>query len=312
MQPTVLLLERARACLVLTLLLPFATCQPTSDPVVIDASGRLVLSRAVEEGETIIRVPRESVLSKDSAQDGSLLAYLDPFEGPAPRGLPHWAALPDEFVLMLQLALHSRDAAAAREATGAEGSEPPWSAWLEQFGRQANGTTHWSAAQREWLEGSQVLRHEAEHARRLAWQLDTLLPPLLAHDPTYFRSNGPFSHASMRELAHVVTAHALVLPETRRPVLLPLPALPIEHGGGAVVSFNVTSGGVEVRAVRALGAGAAVVVEASGYEQPALMVRQGHPGVTPRRCAASSISAAMVDAVLGGTGSGVLELTPLR
>ena len=312
MQPTALLLERARACLVLTLLLPFAMCQPTSDPVVIDASGRLVLSRAVEEGETIIRVPRESVLSKDSAQDGSLLAYLDPFEGPAPRGLPHWAALPDEFVLMLQLALHSRDAAAAREATGAEGSEPPWSAWLEQFGRQANGTTHWSAAQREWLEGSQVLRHEAEHARRLAWQLDTLLPPLLAHDPTYFRSNGPFSHASMRELAHVVTAHALVLPETRRPVLLPLPSLPIEHGGGAVVSFNVTSGGVEVRAVRALGAGAAVVVEASGYEQPALMVRQGHPGVTPRRCVASSISAAMVDAVLGGTGSGVLELTPLR
>ena len=290
---------------------------PTS--ILIDSSGRLVTSRAVAAHVVLVEVPRGSVLSKDSAQDTSLLAYLDPFEGPAPRGLPHWASLPDDFVLALQLALRTSEEVAHGSATAAAADDEDgaasalgenatnWRSWLETAATQLDGTLHWTADEREWLEGSQALRHEAAHVNRVAWQLEALLSPLAAHDAAYFGGR-PFSAASMRRLSTIVAAHALVPPETGRPVLLPLPQLPIEHGGSARVQLNVSSGAVQLLSTRALEVGAVLSIDAFGYEQSALMVRQGHPGVSPSRCLATTSSASAVDTYVGSTGSVALEL----
>ena len=49
-------------------------------------------------------------MTKDSAQALPIIRFLDAEDGRPPRGLPHWAALPDDFVLALQL-MHLRSAA---------------------------------------------------------------------------------------------------------------------------------------------------------------------------------------------------------
>ena len=146
---------------------PLAFGPPLSDWPLAVVNGRLVTTRAAAEDALLLELPREWVMSKDSAQDTSLLRYLDPFDEPPPRGLPHWSALPDDFVLALQLALLQRDAGAATR--GEERTSAGWSAaWLEMARVQLNGTPHWTADERELLEGSQVLRREAEQLRRVA------------------------------------------------------------------------------------------------------------------------------------------------
>ena len=107
-------------------------------------AGRLTTTSNFEAGVHLLHLPRQSVLTKDDAQSTSLLRYLDQDEV---RGLPHWAALPDEFVLALQLA-HSEHLASASAAS------------------PLNGTAHWTATQRAELAGSYVLRRALEQGER--------------------------------------------------------------------------------------------------------------------------------------------------
>lgn len=67
----------------------------------------------------------------------------------------------------------------------------------------------------------------------------------------------------MKEMAAIVSAHALVPAESGRPLLLPLPRLEVEHSGTVVVRLLPESGAVQLRAMRALDAGAELTVEAA-------------------------------------------------
>ena len=101
----------------------------------------LTVTRPVEAGELLLELPGTAALTKDSAQDTSLLQYLDPEDGRPPPGMPHWAALPDDFVLALQLLQLQR--------TRSDRPDDPWGAWLRLAPKQLHGTAHWGEDERE-------------------------------------------------------------------------------------------------------------------------------------------------------------------
>ena len=70
----------------------------------------LITGRDFVAGELLLELPLSAALTKDSAQALPIIRFLDAEDGRPPRGLPHWAALPDDFVLALQL-MHLRSAA---------------------------------------------------------------------------------------------------------------------------------------------------------------------------------------------------------
>ena len=67
----------------------------------------LIAGRDFVAGELLLELPLSAALTKDSAQALPIIRFLDAEDGRPPRGLPHWAALPDDFVLALQL-MHLR------------------------------------------------------------------------------------------------------------------------------------------------------------------------------------------------------------
>ena len=227
----------------------------------------LTVTRPVEAGELLLELPGTAALTKDSAQDTSLLQYLDPEDGRPPPGMPHWAALPDDFVLALQLLQLQR----------ARGDRPddPWGAWLRLAPKQLHGTAHWGEDEREWLTASFM----EEHTRLAPAPPHELLQALRAHDAAYFEDDGgAFSPEALDRAAALVRAHRLVPPQTGVPLLLPLPQLRLEHGGAARLSQRAADGRLELRAARALRAGAEVTLDAGSFGHAALMLRQGTPG----------------------------------
>ena len=240
-------------------------------------AGRLTTTSRFEAGAHLLHLPRQSVLTKDDAQSTSLLRYLDEEQV---RGLPHWAALPDEFVLALQLALSEHLASASAASP-------------------LNGTAHWTATQRENLVGSYVLRRALEHGERVEGQLRTLLSALASHDPAFFAAPA-FSAVRMRSLLHAVTAHSVVpLPLGRPVLLLPLPPLRMANRGAASVRFDVSSGNVTLRSLRRLAPGEELTFDAGRHDHATMMMRQGDPGIPLRRCATLGLSAEST-----GSGSG--------
>lgn len=250
------------------------------------ADGRLVTRLAASAGDVLLHLPRELVLSKDSAQDSPfLLSYLDPADGASAIGLPHWSALPDDFILALQIAMAAGEEAHAPAAKQLDGSAR-WRSWLELALTQLNGTMRWNDEERTWLEGSQVLPLEAEMAQRIEWQLETLMGALAKHDPATFIDGygGRFSAASMRELLEVVHTHMLHPTESGRPILLPLPLLHVEESGSAALRLIRSSGDVQLVSTRTLEVGTEVTLDGSGHEHASLMVRQGTSGTDARAC----------------------------
>ena len=176
----------------------------------------LTVTRPVEEGELLLELPGTAALTKDSAQDTSLLQYLDPEDGRPPPGMPHWAALPDDFVLALQLL-----------QLQARGDRPddPWGAWLRLAPKQLRGTAHWGADEREWLAASFM----EEHTRLAPAPPHELLQALRAHDAAYFEDDGgAFSPEALDRAAALVRAHRLVPPQT--PFLLAGLDVPYKDG----------------------------------------------------------------------------------
>ena len=221
-------------------------------PLAIEG-GQLVTSAAVRVGTVLLEVPREFALSKDSAQETSLLQYLDPEDGVLPRGMPHWAALPDEFVLALQLLLlwpvdptsqpmaspgHSSAQiqpdgrvltrhGASHEATASDGL---WRAWLRLAAAQLGGTAHWEADELQRLDGSHALKLRETRANELERHVQTLLEPLRRHAPHFFGASA-FDASALRTAFGVIEAHAIVPSESGAALLLPLPPLPLAHDG---------------------------------------------------------------------------------
>ena len=95
----------------------------------------------------------------------------------------------------------------------------------------------------------------------------------------------------MQNLLAIVQAHTLIPKESGRPVLLPLPQLPMEHGGVAAVHLQIATGIVQLVALRDISAGEVVTVAAAGQRLPSLMMRQGHPGFSPRLAAVGQSAA---------------------
>ena len=227
----------------------------------------LTVTRPVEAGELLLELPGTAALTKDSAQDTSLLQYLDPEDGRPPPGMPHWAALPDDFVLALQLLQLQR--------TRSERPDDPWGAWLRLAPKQLHGTAHWGEDEREWLAASFM----EEHTRLAPAPPHELLQALRARDAAYFEDDGgAFSPEALERAAALVRAHRLVPPQTGVPLLLPLPQLRLEHGSAARLSQRAADGRLELRAARALRAGAEVTLDAGSFGHAALMLRQGTPG----------------------------------
>ena len=185
----------------------------------------LVAAKALSTGAVLLKLPRHYVLSKDSAQETALLDFLDP-EDASIAGLPHWAALPDDFVLALQLAhAHYAD----------ENATFAWRKWLEVSMARLNSTALWTAGERAWLNGSHCLRRVTAHFARSEHHVKMLLAPLVQHKPAFFRAGAhmdgggsEFSAARIRELASVVVSHALHPQKSGLPILMPLPQLKLE------------------------------------------------------------------------------------
>ena len=157
----------------------------------------LTVTRPVEAGELLLELPGTAALTKDSAQDTSLLQYLDPEDGRPPPGMPHWAALPDDFVLALQLLQLQR--------TRSERPDDPWGAWLRLAPKQLHGTAHWGEDEREWLAASFM----EEHTRLAPAPPHELLQALRAHDAAYFEDDGgAFSPEALDRAAALVRAVA--------------------------------------------------------------------------------------------------------
>ena len=93
------------------------------------AHDTLITGRDFVAGELLLELPLSAALTKDSAQALPIIRFLDAEDGRPPRGLPHWAALPDDFVLALQL-MHLRSAAPPL-ACDDDSATHPWLAWLE-------------------------------------------------------------------------------------------------------------------------------------------------------------------------------------
>ena len=142
------------------------------DGVSTDESGRLVATKSVTRGAVICQINHGLVMSKDSAQETSLLTYLDPVEGPAVRGLPHWAALPDEVVITLQLGVARAVLAAQRPTHNLTHRPAVWQAWLQVAAATTGGTLLWTTDERSILEGSQVMRFEQERAQRAVARME--------------------------------------------------------------------------------------------------------------------------------------------
>ena len=215
-----------------------------------------------ESGELLLELPPMVALTKDSAQDTTLLSYLDPEDGRQPPSMPHWTALPDDFVLALQLLL---------QVVG-DGRGPLWAAWLQLAPLQLNGTAHWDEAEREWLSGSYM----EEHALLAPLPHYALLRALRAQD-THLFDAATFSDAALDAAAALVRAHSLVPPQSGRPLLLPLPHMRLQHEGAASLEL-AADGRLRIRAQRALAAGAELTLEAAAFGHAALMLRQGTPG----------------------------------
>ena len=143
-----------------------------------------------ESGELLLELPPMVALTKDSAQDTTLLSYLDPVDGRQPPSMPHWTALPDDFVLALQLLL--------LQVVGG-GRGPLWAAWLQLAPLQLNGTAHWDEAERTWLAGSYM----EEHALLAPLPHYALLQALRAQD-THLFDAATFSDAALDAAAALV------------------------------------------------------------------------------------------------------------
>jgi len=231
--PTATLLRTtlpARSTTKMTLLNTAAGASFSLPDTLAIVAGRLTTTRTIEANDLLVEVPRQSVLMKDDAQLTPLLRYLDPASGTdRPPDLPHWEVLPDAFVLSLLLAHKSKSAPLVMPVL--------------------NGTLHWTAAERAWLEGSHVLSQAAQQSERIDRQLDTLLAPLLAHDPDFF--NAAFAPTRMRAILHHVHAHALVPAPLGRPVLLlNLPHLRLHHRAAAALTFDRGTQRIALRASR--------------------------------------------------------------
>ena len=94
----------------------------------------LITVRDFVAGELLLELPLSAALTKDSAQALPIIRFLDAEDGRSPRGLPHWAALPDDFVLALQL-MHLRSAAPPL-ACDDDSATHPWLAWLRKYQRK--------------------------------------------------------------------------------------------------------------------------------------------------------------------------------
>ena len=187
----------------------------------------LTVTRPVEADELLLELPDTAALTKDSAQDTSLLQYLDPEDGRPPPGMPHWATLPDDFVLALQLLQLQR--------AGSDRPDDPWGAWLRLAPTQLRGTAHWGEDEREWLAASFM----EEHTRLAPAPPHELLQALRAHDAAYFDGDGG----------------AFSPEELDRACWLPLPAaasLRAPSGAGAVAIG--AAGGVSACAAAPAGA----------------------------------------------------------
>ena len=246
---------------------------------------RLITTRPFTANEVVFDFPRSSYLSKDDAQSTALLDFLDPADGERPALFPHWAALPDTFVLALQLALVNGEAASISSL---------------------NSTVQWSTSERALLDGSYSLKHSVEYTQRTEDQLHRLLSPLVLHNQTFF-DEARFSAQRMRALLNRVTAHALVPTPLGRPVLLPLPQLRLQPHGAATLQYDAWSGNVTLRALRDTKAGDELTVECGRSDHVALLLRQGDPGVSAGRCVAAALSlqvANSLDDLWRGHGGG--------
>ena len=305
--------------------------------------GQLVTTTAIAPGSVLLEVPHAIALSKDSAQTTRLLPYLDPEDGALPAGMPHWAALPDEFALELQVMDLARDQNApdsphvapdhlastsrAIDAAGLQSEANPsvnaseggtvedpahsarlngvtdatvlWRRWLRLATTQLHGTIHWSGEERLALHGSHALEVTEAFATGLMLREEQLLDPLRAHAPATF-GNSAFASDAFALAAHTVLAHTLVPLESRVPVLLPLPQLPIAHRGHAALHSVPSRAVLQLVALRAIPAGVPLSVDAGPFCHADLLLRQGSPGIEPQ---------AALDAVLSAPGLG---MRPLR
>ena len=227
-------------------------------------SGRLVTARSFAVGETLLELAQTSALDKDSAQDTALLPFVDPEDGRLASGMPHWAALPDEFALAMQLLLLMRGDGPAR---------PVWDAWLRLASLQLRGTSHWSEEERGFLAES----HMQEHADAQPPPHHALLELLRAHDAAFFDERS-FSAEALDTATSIVRAHSVVPPQTGNPLLLPLPQLRLEYDATAELALRAIDGRLQLRARHVLPAGTELTLDAAGFGHAALMARQGTPG----------------------------------
>ena len=273
----------------------------------------LITVRDFVAGELLLELPLSAALTKDSAQALPIIRFLDAEDGRPPRGLPHWAALPDDFVLALQL-MHLRSAAPPL-ACDDDSATHPWLAWLEHAPLQIHGTPHWSDAERQWLAGSHVERRTRAHEARRDELRRTLLEPLRRHDGAFF-GGADYSDAAFADAHALVHAHALTPAERGRILLLPLPLLPLEGGGGARLSLVGATGTLQLHALRPLPRGARVTVDAADFGHATLWIRQGGPGPPPLPRGAAvgtaSRSAAVVAAAPSAPADGPLCTLPLE
>jgi hypothetical protein len=175
--------DAACACLVLGLI--GRCCGQPLGAILLDGlsieSGLVTTSREFYAGDILLELPASLVMTKDSAQDTELLRFLDPPDGRSPPGVPHWSALPEDFVMALQLALVCAEAQAGERTEAVQAQAPStlgtWSTWLGTATAQLHGTRHWRAEEHDWLDGSRVLQIERELSARIASQLTVRYAP---------------------------------------------------------------------------------------------------------------------------------------
>ena len=172
-----------------------------------------------------------------------------------------------------------------------------WMWWLRLASTQLHGTVHWAEEERLHLRGSHALERSEQFPMQLAAQDEALLAPLRTHAPLFF--DGTFSHSAFAAAAHIVQAHSVVASESKVPLLLPLPLLPLLYQGDVALHVSPSHGGLQLVALKHIPAGAAISIDSGSFGHADILLRQGTPGVGPQ---------AAVDASVHGAGPGLLPL----